>query len=312
MSAKTGVAPEARVNPPSRTAGRPLSIHRKQAWTRVGIGVLVALVLIWTLAPLYWIVVMSLDNLREVTQVPLAFYPQHPSLANFLGMFSQLGVAGSEGYRFIHALRNSVTASVLTTLICVFFGSATGYILARSPIPGRDVLSIGFLATNLLPQVALVIPFYILVVVHAPYLYDTNWVLVILYTSFILGFVIWVMRGYFSSLPADLEQAARMDGANWFTAYYRIALPLAAPGLFAVSLLAFLLSWDQFLLPLIFAPNPSGYNLPFFIYSLNGQYLHQYNEIAAGGILTSLIPILIVVFFGRYLVSGLTSGGVKG
>lgn len=297
--------------PAARRAGTPAVVRRKRLLT-VGIGVLIGLVLIWTLAPLYWIVVTSLDNLREVTAVPLSFYPEHPSLSNYIGMFTQLNVSGSEGYRFIHALRNSVTASVLTTLICVFFGSATGYILARHPIPGRDALSIGFLATNLLPQVALVIPFYILVVVHAPFLYDTNWVLVILYTSFILGFVIWVMRGYFTSIPHDLEQAARMDGANWFTAYWRVALPLAAPGLFAVSLLAFLLSWDQFLLPLIFAPNPSGYNLPFFIYSLNGQYLHQYNEIAAGGVLTSIIPILIVVFFGRYLVSGLTAGSVKG
>jgi len=296
--------------------GRDRAAHaafqRRQMWTRIGIGALVALVLIWTLAPLYWLAVMSLDNLREVTQVPLAFYPQHPTLQNYIGMFTQTNVAGSEGYRFVHALRNSIVASTLTTAICVFFGSAAGYILARYPIPGRDVLSIGFLATNLLPQVALVIPFYILVVVHAPYLYDTNWVLVILYTSFILGFVIWVMRGYFQNVPPDLEQAARIDGANWFTAYWRVALPLAAPGLFAVSLLSFLLSWDQFLLPLIFDPNPSGYNLPFFIYSLNGQFLHQYNEIAAGGVLTSVIPVLIVVFFGRYLVSGLTAGSVKG
>lgn len=303
MSARVAAAPVA------RTAR---AVHRRKRLITIGIGVLIGLVLLWTLAPLYWIVVMSLNNLREATAVPLSFYPQHPTFANFLGMFTQLNVSGSEGYRFIHALRNSVTASVLTTLICVFFGSATGYILARHPFRGRDILSIGFLATNLLPQVALVIPFYILVVVHAAFLYDTNWVLVILYTSFILGFVIWVMRGYFASIPEDLEQAARMDGANWFTAYWRVALPLAAPGLFAVSLLAFLLSWDQFLLPLIFAPNPSGYNLPFFIYSLNGQYLHQYNEIAAGGILTSVLPILIVVFFGRYLVSGLTAGSVKG
>jgi multiple sugar transport system permease protein len=279
---------------------------------RVGIWVLLALLLLWSVLPIYWLVVMSLDNLRQVAEVPLSFVPPSPTLSNFAGLFTQANVVGSEAYRFLHALRNSLIASIFTTVICVVLGSAAGYVLARFPVRGRDILSLGFLATNLLPQMALVVPFYVLVVVHAGFLYDTNTVLIILYTSFILGFVIWVMRGFFQSVPSELEQAAVMDGASWLTAYWRIALPLAAPGLFAVSLLSFLLSWDQFLLPLIFAPDPSGYNLPFFIYSLNGQYLHQYNQIAAGGLLTSLPPVLIVLFFGRYLVSGLTAGSVKG
>ncbi|MCL6595280.1 MAG: carbohydrate ABC transporter permease [Firmicutes bacterium] len=285
---------------------------RRRRMGGVLVGVLIGLLVLWSVLPLYWLVTVSLENLRQVSQVPLSFYPPTPTLNNYLGMFLHPDVVNSEAYRFLHALRNSLFASVATTIICVFLGSATGYVLARYPIRGRDLLSLGFLATNLLPQIALVVPFYVLVVVYAGFLYDTNWVLILLYTSFILGFVVWVMRGYFASIPKDLEDAARIDGAGWFTAYWRIALPLAAPGLFAVSLLSFLLSWDQFLLPLVFAPDPSGYNLPFFIYSLNGQYLHQYNEIAAGGVLTSIPPVLIVLLFGRYIVSGLTAGGVKG
>lgn len=288
------------------------SAHRRDRLVRLGVAVLIGLLLVWSLLPLYWLVSVSLENLRQVSQVPVSFYPPTPTLSNYLGMFRHPGVVNSESFRFMHALRNSLVASVTTTLICVFFGSATGYVLARYPIPGRDAFSLGFLATNLLPQIALVVPFYVLVVAYAGFLYDSNAVLILLYTSFILGFVIWVMRGYFTSIPRDLEQAARIDGAGWFTAYWRVAIPLAAPGLFAVSLLSFLLSWDQFLLPLVFAPDPSGYNLPFFIYSLNGQYLHQYNQIAAGGVLTSLPPVLIVLLFGRYVVSGLTAGSVKG
>ena len=171
-----------------------------------------------------------------------------------------------------------------------------------------------FLASNLLPTVALIIPFYVLTVTYLSGLglYDTNTLLIIVYTSFSLGLVIWIMRGYFDTIPLDLEEAARVDGASRIVALVRIIIPLTAPGLLATGLLTFLTSWDNFILPLVLGPDSSAYNLPFFIYSLNGQYLHLNNQIAAGGILSAIPPVLIVVFFGKYIVSGLTSGGVKG
>ncbi len=281
--------------------------------TRLGVYAGLVVLLLWTLLPLYWLFTLSFENLAETITVPVHWVVTHATWHNYAVMFTQMQ-RGQIGWRFLHALRNSTEASVLTTLFCLFFGSNAAYVLARYRVAGKNLISMAFLASNLLPQIALVIPFYVLVVgVFGPlHLYGTNLLLIILYTSFILGFVVWIMRGYFDMIPADLEEAARVDGASRFTAFWRVIMPLAAPGLVATALIAFLLSWDQFLLPLIFAPNPQAYNLPFFIYSLNGQYLHQYNEIAAGGILTSIPPVLIVLFFGKYIVSGMTQGAVKG
>lgn len=279
---------------------------------RIGIGAGVVVLLIWTLAPLYWLFTLSFEHLATTISVPVHWVPSPFTWANYRVMFTQMA-PGQIGWRFIHALQNSLEASILTTLFCLFFGSNAAYVLARYKMRGKNMLTMTFLMSNLLPQIALVVPFYVLVVgvFGRLQLYGTNLLLMILYTSFILGFVVWVMRGYFDMIPMELEEAARVDGASRFAALFRIVMPLAAPGLVATALLSFLLSWDQFLLPLIFAPNPTAYNLPFFIYSLNGQYLHQYNQIAAGGVLTSIPPILIVVFFGRYIVSGMTQGAVK-
>jgi multiple sugar transport system permease protein len=283
--------------------------RRARFWAGLGI----ALMLIWTLAPLYWLVTMSLKTEAASHSVPVELIPHHITLENFLQMFQQYS-SGSVSYRFFHALRNGLIQALSTVLISLFFGTLAGWVLARYRIPGRNLLNLVFLGSNLLPTIALVMPFYIIVVDYlAPLkLYGTNLLLILMYVSFTLGFAVWIMRGYFESIPVELEEAAIIDGTSKLGALARISLPLAVPGLIATALLVFLLSWDNFLLPLIFAPNPTGYNMTFFIYSLNGQYLHQDNQVAAAGVIASIPPTLIVLLFGRYIVSGLTAGSVKG
>ncbi|MCY0900808.1 MAG: carbohydrate ABC transporter permease [Firmicutes bacterium] len=280
---------------------------------RILLYLLVLVVLFWTLGPLYFLIITSLKEYVGTITYPLPWVPSPFTWNNYSIMFSGYS-PGSISYRFLHALRNSIVASTATTLINLVLGSSAAYVLSRAPIRGKNAISMLFLASNLLPTVALIIPFYVLTVTYLNglQLYDTNTLLVIVYTSFSLGLVIWIMRGYFDSIPIELEEAARVDGCGRLKALVRIILPLTAPGLLATGLLTFLTSWDNFILPLVLAPDSSGYNLPFFIYSLNGQYLHLNNEIAAGGLLSSIPPVLIVLFFGKYIVSGLTAGSVKG
>lgn len=282
-------------------------------WKKIGLYLLVLLVLLWTLAPLYFLIITSLKKYVGTITFPLPWLPKPFTWNNYAIMFSQY-TQGSISYRFLHALRNSIIASGATTIVNLVFGSAAAYVLSRAKIRGKNIITMMFLASNLLPTVALIIPFYVLTVTYLSGLglYDTNTLLIIVYTSFSLGLVIWIMRGYFDTIPLDLEEAARVDGASRIVALVRIIIPLTAPGLLATGLLTFLTSWDNFILPLVLGPDSSAYNLPFFIYSLNGQYLHLNNQIAAGGILSAIPPVLIVVFFGKYIVSGLTSGGVKG
>ncbi len=275
---------------------------------------LIILLGVWTLLPLYFLVLTSLKPYVGTITYPQQWgWSRGDSVANYLLLFTHYA-PGSVSYRFFYALRNSLIASTATTLLNLIVGSSAGYVLARSRIRGKNLFTMAFLASNLLPTVSLIIPFYVLTVGYLSglHLYDTNTLLILLYTSFSLGLVIWIMRGYFDSVPLELEESARVDGASRITALLRITLPLAVPGLIATGLLTFLLSWDNFILPLVLGPDQSAYNLPFFIYSLNGQYLHLNNEIAAGGVMTALPPVLVIIFFGKYIVSGLTAGSVKG
>lgn len=286
---------------------------RKYRWKRIGIYSLVLIVLLWTVSPLYFLIITSLKQYVGTITFPLPWVPRPFTWNNYAIMFTQYS-QGSISYRFLHALRNSVIASGITTIVNLIFGSAAAYVLSRAKIRGKNLITMMFLASNLMPTVALIIPFYVLTVTYLSWLnlYDTNTLLIIVYTSFSLGLVIWIMRSYFDSIPLDLEEAARVDGASRIVALTRIILPLTAPGLLATGLLTFLTAWDNFVLPLVLGPDASAYNLPFFIYSLNGQYLHLNNEIAAGGVLSAIPPVLIVLFFGKYIVSGLTAGSVKG
>ncbi len=283
------------------------------SWRKAVVYLLVLLVLLWTVAPLYFLLITSLKQYVGTIAYPLSWLPEPFTWSNYAIMFSSYS-PGSISYRFLHALENSIIASGSTTVVNLIFGTAAAYVLSRAKMRGKNVITMLFLASNLLPTVALIIPFYVLTVTYlsALNLYDTNTLLVIVYTSFSLGLVIWIMRGYFDAIPVELEEAGRVDGASRMTTLVRIILPLTGPGLLATGLLTFLTSWDNFILPLVLAPDSSAYNLPFFIYSLNGQYLHLNNQVAAGGLLSALPPILIVAVFGRFIVSGLTAGSVKG
>ncbi len=273
----------------------------------------VIVVLLWTLAPLYFLLITSLKQYVGTITFPLSWLANPFTWQNYAVMFTNY-TQDSISYRFLHALLNSLIASSATTILNLVLGSAAAYVLSRARMRGKNIITMIFLASNLLPTVALIIPFYVLTVTYLSgwNLYDTNTLLVIVYSSFSLGLVIWIMRGYFDSIPAELEEAARVDGASRIVSLLRIILPLTAPGLLATGLLTFLTSWDNFVLPLVLAPDSHAYNLPFFIYSLNGQYLHLNNEIAAGGLLSAIPPIIIVILFGRYIVSGMTAGAVKG
>lgn len=285
----------------------------RRFWKKLWLYGCVILVLFWTLAPLYFLLITSLKQYVGTITFPLSWIPTPFTWQNYAIMFTNYA-PDSISYRFLHALFNSLIASSATTILNLVFGSAAAYVLSRARMRGKNIITMIFLASNLLPTVALIIPFYVLTVTYLNgwNLYDTNTLLVIVYSSFSLGLVIWIMRGYFDSIPAELEEAARVDGASRMVSLLRIILPLTAPGLLATGLLTFLTSWDNFVLPLVLAPDASAYNLPFFIYSLNGQYLHLNNEIAAGGLLSAIPPVIIVILFGRYIVSGMTAGAVKG
>jgi multiple sugar transport system permease protein len=209
-----------------------------------------------------------------------------------------------------------------TTVVCLFFGSIAAYAIARIHFKFKRTMVMSLMFIRMLPTITLIIPFFIIVNVIdtallrlfgvGVHLYDSRSLLTILYTSFTLGFVIWVMRGFFITLPVELEDAARIDGLSRFQTVFRIVLPLASNGLIATGVLAFLLAWDEFILALIFTRTEAAETLPLFIAELGSQYIHDFTQISAAGVIACIPPFILVLLFQKFIISGLTMGGVKG
>ena len=293
------------------------NIHRRKSrrkiLSRVILYALVVLIMVWTLAPFTWLFITSISTQAKLNRIPIQWLPDPPTFEHYAAMFDP---ANPTGALFLAALRNSLVIAGTTTILCLVFGVLAAYALARFVFPAKNVLIMGMLATRLLPTIALVIPFYVIIVSYIDPIFpmfDTRHNLVILYMSFIIGLVVWIMRGYFATIPRELEEAAMVDGCTRLQALTHIILPLSVPGLVTTGLLAFLLAWDEFLLALIFSRTPNAYTLPYFVFIVgSSQYYQSPAAVAAGGFLAALPPVILALIFQRRLVGGLTAGAVKG
>ena len=213
-------------------------------------------------------------------------------------------------YSFRRSLANTLIVSVVTTLVCLAVGSITAYAFARLQFVAKRSIFNLVVFTQMLPSVALIIPLYILLVrVH---LIDTLAGLTLVYTSFALPFVIWVMRGYFQTVPHELEDAARVDGCSRLGALARVVLPVSAPGLVATGTFAFLGAWGEFLLPVVLTSTDRAEPLTVIISQFSGVYNIDYHLMTTAGVLAALPPVILALVFSEHLISGLTEGGVKG
>ncbi len=167
-----------------------------------------------------------------------------------------------------------------------------------------------FLIAYMLPPIALLIPLYL--VLAQLELLDSLVGLVLVYSSFTTPFVLWIMTNQFLALPAELEDAARVDGCSRLGALVRVVLPVARPGLFATMMFTFLLAWDEFLYALIFTSTPDAKTVPVAIAEFTGRYSVDFGLVAAGGVLATLPPLLLALVFQKYVVSGLAASAVKG
>jgi multiple sugar transport system permease protein len=291
----------------------------KKHISRIILYVLVILIVFWTLAPFTWLFISGLFPYKElISDRTTSWFPKHPTVKNFQAMFD---LNSHIGQRFIYALRNSIIIAGTVTIICLIFGTLAAYALARLEFPFKNNIVMSLVSIRMIPTVALVIPFFVIIRTLDYYLiqansnfhfYDTKINLIILYVTFILGFVIWIMRGFFLTIPSELEEAARIDGCTRIQALIKIVLPLSTPGLVATGIFAFLLAWDEFVLALVFTKTTNSITIPVFISALGSQYIHAFDQIAASGFIASLPPIILALMFQRFLINGLTAGSTKG
>lgn len=278
------------------------------------IGIL--LLMIWTLAPVYWLIVSSISPSHELSAYPPHWFPEDPSLHRIRSIFGRATLRSSSMQTmtapaafFRKSLINSTIVAVITTALCLFLGSLAGYVFARLRFPGRRVLMLLPLALQMLPPIALVISLFS--IVQRLGLTDSLAGLILIYPSFLLVYVVWVMSGFYQGIPRDLEDAARIDGCSRLGALFRIILPLSKPALFSTGMLTFLLSWDEFLYALVLTSSQAK-TLPVAVGEFSTQFGIDYGMMMSGGFLASIPPIVIALLFQPLLVRGLTAGSLKG
>lgn len=234
--------------------------------------------------------------------------PEHFSLTHFENLVTASNSAGD--LLFLRYAMNSAIVASATTLVGLALACTAAYALSRFRFAGRRLGLGAFLAVQMFPGTLLLMPLY--VILHKLGLLNTLLGLVLVYSTTAIPFCVWTLKGYFDSLPKELEEAARLDGATTFQIFWKIMLPLAKPGLAVTALFSFMTAWNEFILASTFLTDDSAYTLPVLLKSSVGQYSADWGLFAAGAILTSLPVMALFYFLQRYLVGGLTAGSVKG
>jgi multiple sugar transport system permease protein len=265
--------------------------------------------LIVVLAPFVWLLISSVSLPVDLLERPLRWIPAHISFDRFVDLtVGSTPDDSATGFRA--ALFNSSIIATSVTAVAMIVGTLAAYAFARLHFPGRSWLILAFMATYMLPPIALLLPLY--QIMSTLHLRDTPLALIIIYSSFVTPFVIWIMRGYIETISPELDDAARVDGCSRLGALVRIIVPVAAPGLASTALLAFLLAWDEFLYALVITQTNASKTLPIALNDFIGRHGIDFGLLATGGVIAALPPVLIAFVFQRYIVAGLTSGSVKG
>jgi len=253
-------------------------------------------------APFLWMISTSLKSPSEVALRNPTIIPNTLAFENYSRVFSR----GNFGRYFW----NSILVSAATTFLSVAVATLAGYAFARYRLPGGKALLFGILATQMFPAILLAIPLYVLL--RQLGLLNSLLGLVLVYTTFALPFCVWMLRNYFMSVPAELDEAARIDGANRMQALFGVILPVAIPGIVATSIFAFILSWNEFLYANTFISSANKRTVSIGLQSLIGEFTTDWGVLMAGAVATT-IPVVIVFFaVQRYLTQGLAAGAVKG
>lgn len=273
--------------------------------------VLLVCYILYTLLPILWLFLSTIQTQASLLALPVSLLPREVTFRNYIDIFAPAAFGEAAGQStFLLALRNSVIVSLGTTAIALIFGTLAAYAFARFNIPKKRTLLLLVLGSQLLPSISIIIPLFRMF--RAAGLLDTLLSLILAYSTFSLPFVVWIMAGYFQSVPLELEEAARIDGASRFQSFIRIALPLASPGLGATAIFTLLNAWDEFFFALIFTSTYGAKTVPVALAEFIGRHSVNWGLLVTGGFIASLPPIVLSLVFYRYIVSGLTTGGLKG
>lgn len=239
-----------------------------------------------------------LDRLRAI--IP---WPANVSLANFKAVFAE--------QPFGRWLFNSAVVAGATTILGVFLACTAGYAFSRFRFPGRRAGLMSFLVSQMFPGTLMLIPLYIIIVKLLGL--GSNWLgLILVYSTTSIPFCVWMLKGYFDTIPKELEESALIDGASTQTVFIKIILPLAKPAIAITALFSFMTGWNEFILAATFMDKETMYTAPVGLRFFVGGFSQQWGYFAAGAIIAAVPVVVLFLFVQKYLVSGLTAGAVKG
>ncbi len=276
------------------------------------------LVVVNGLFPAVWLLLTSFKTSGELRQLPITYWPENFTFGNYVSVFTE--------NPFGRFLLNSAVVSVVATLLCVLFAAFAGYALGRLNLPGRRVILTLIVTTSMFPALVLLVPLYRLFVgveipwlsevfnspIFTPNLLNTYWALIIPYVALSLPIATLILTSFFQLIPQDLESAALVDGCTRVSALFRIVAPVSAPGIVTAAIIVFVNSWNEFLLALTFNTTLQMRTVPVGITLYQGEYAFPWAIISSAIMLGVLPLVVLIIFFQRRIISGLTAGGVKG
>ncbi len=289
----------------ARSAELPPLLQRlnyRRAFVLLTTYVLLLFAVTVILFPVFWMASSSLKPDRELFSRNLTMLPIEWSLQNYRNVWLKTD--------FPRYFWNSFTVAALSTIFSVVVSMYAAYALARIRFAGRYAYGLLLLVTQMFPHILLVIPLFF--IIRGLGLFNTHAALVIAYTAFSLPFTIWLLRGFFEAIPEELEDAAAIDGASLLGTFHRIILPLAGPGLAAVTMFGFVRAWNEFLFALVFLQSRELFTLPIGLANFQEEFTFRWDLIMAGAGIITLPVLFFFLLMQRFIVQGLLGGAVKG
>jgi multiple sugar transport system permease protein len=272
------------------------------------------LVTIYVLAPFSWLVLTSFMHETDVLSVPPKIGWNSFTIRNYLTFIHASGIEAVVGSRAaqntLPGIFNSLVAATATAALNLILGTLAGYSFARLRFPGRMPLLLMYLGSRMVPGIALIVPLYL--TIRTFHLLDNLAALAITYLTLTLPFTIWLMKNYFQGIARSLEEAAMVDGCTWTQMLWKILIPVAAPGLAAAAIFAFMTAWNDYLFAVILTTTMASKTAPVVVAGFVTDVTTARTLMATGGVLAVLPPLLLALMCQRLIVQGLTSGGVKG
>lgn len=286
------------------TASLKQKIKRKKMYDKLA-NILLFVIVLLVIFPIIWMIYTSLLTQNQIATGKIGL-PNN--FKNYIDMWRNIN--------FFHYFKNSIIVCSITTLIALTIAIFAGYALARFKFPGANLFGASVLATQMVPGIMFLLPLYLLYIkiqeITGIKLINTYYGLIIVYSAFFIPLSIWVIRGFFASIPKELEEAAVLDGCTKFQAFTKIILPISKVGIIATGIYIFLLAWDELIFAWVLTTSPDVATIPVGIRLYVGNYQNRYDLLMSAGVVTTL-PVMVIFFaLQKQFIQGMTSGAVKG